>query len=80
MKKQKAKFILEHDAENGESKLLCPVCGYSFTSLTGVDAKPLTSETDHRSYCRLTFLCEKGHVFEYALDFRRGETMVELQY
>ncbi len=80
MEKQQPKFDLERDVQAGETKLKCPVCGYSFTALTGVDAKPLISDIDHQSYCRLSFLCEKGHVFEYFLNFRRGETLVELQY
>ncbi len=80
MEKQPVKINLERDAATGETKLLCPVCGYSFTSLTGIDGKALTSEHDHRSYCRLSFMCEKGHVFQYDWNFVRGETFVELQY
>ena len=80
MDSQPPKFVLQQVKDTGESKILCPVCGYSFISLTGLDGNSLITVHDHRSECILNFMCEKGHLFKYAMEFRRGETFLTLEY
>ncbi len=80
MDPQQVQFPLQPVDHSTEAKILCPVCGFSFTSLTGLDGNSLITETNHRSICVLNFMCEKGHVFEYTLEFRRGETFLKLRY
>jgi len=80
MEPQKARFVLQPVKDSNEVKMLCPVCGYSFTSLTGLDGNSLITVHTHRSDCVLKFMCEKGHLFTYTLEFRRGETFVKLEH
>jgi hypothetical protein len=50
--------------------LLCPVCGFSYTHLTGADGR----DPDHVT---ITGYCENGCTFTIGLHQHKGETVLD---